>query len=190
MLDQNFIASSIIKTKDFIYEDKGPYLINPQEAKIIKRINLNTTRTIINSLKHLNTTYQNYCKRYTSNTFAKSINNWALINKEFNHASDASHFCEKTFYGKLMEIRSNEDLLKAFNLMNTRDFMVHANVEYDENIQGLRFLSDKSPIKNHNLTLLRPGTKKMKPSKNIMYTTTSELHIQYTLNMMMASTQG
>ena len=139
-------AQPVHNSDDFIYIDKGTFSINPGFIKVIKQINLNATRHIINSLNHLSDTYGKYCKKYDSSTVSKKIGNWALINKPFRDVDEAKHFCDKSYHGKLLEIRSRQDLMKAYEMMNKGHEITFANIEYNERRKILVLKSDKTKI--------------------------------------------
>ena len=80
--------------KNFIFQNKGEYLINPMKLKIIKIVNMNATKHIITSLEQVSTAYKKYCNQYEKNSTVKYNSNWILVSNSRSRNKEAEYLCK------------------------------------------------------------------------------------------------
>ena len=59
-------------SSDFIYENKGEYLVNPNYVRVIRRVNLNSTKNLLNRLNDIEHQYNRQCRNRNSEKPIKS----------------------------------------------------------------------------------------------------------------------
>ena len=113
ILIQNSEAKEYIQTDDFILFEKGEYLINPSYINILRRINIESTQKIMNSLEAVITQYDNFCDNFRQNIIQFKYENWISLKHKANNRKYAESQCKQLFNASLLEIRKPEDRMKA-----------------------------------------------------------------------------
>ena len=94
-------AKEYIQTDDFILFEKGEYLINPSYINILRRINIESTQKIINSLEEVVTQYDSFCNNFRENIIMFKYENWISLKHKTKNRKNAQSQCRQLFNASL-----------------------------------------------------------------------------------------
>lgn len=138
-------------TNDFIYIDKGEYLINPDYLRVIRRVNMNSTRRLLSRLNNIETKYRQHCNIHDPENFVRRSQNWILMDKQFKSSNQAGDYCWDQFFGTSPEVRNNYDLDRLKDLLSHDHYRAYANVRYNNKSKSFTYISDNQPIKDNSI---------------------------------------
>ena len=95
------IAAHVSTSENFIFENLGKYQVNPSYIKISRRVNLNSTRKLLEKLNNVEQKYKNYCNKKEPIDYVRKTKNWVLLDKQFNSSKEAASYCWENYFAKL-----------------------------------------------------------------------------------------
>ena len=163
----------ITQTEDFLFAEKGKFLINLNYINVLRKINLNSTRNIIYSLKTLKKEYNKFCSDYMRNIVCDSYANLILLNQKCSNPLDAKQNCHLSFNADLFEIRTLDDLKKLKKLKLSEPSRIHTNLRFDQVRNSVVFKSDGAYFQyfdiSNNLNIIKNYTSDYHPNSNNYY---------------------